>query len=103
VRLALDDFGVGYSSLGYLKRFKLDVLKIDRSFISGLPGDPDSVAIARLIVAMAKTLHLETTAEGVETVDQAMFLEGLGCDTLQGYLFSRPVPAAELSRFAQLR
>jgi diguanylate cyclase (GGDEF)-like protein len=100
VRLALDDFGTGYSSLGYLKRFKLDVLKIDRSFISGLPDDPDSVAIARLIVAMAKALRLETVAEGVETREQAMFLEGLGCDTLQGFLFSRAVSPAEMSRFA---
>jgi diguanylate cyclase (GGDEF)-like protein len=96
VRIALDDFGTGYSSLSYLKRFKVDVLKIDRSFVSGLPDDPDSVAIARVIVAMAKALRLETVAEGVETPAQAAFLASIGCETLQGFLFSRAVPPAEV-------
>ena len=101
VRVALDDFGTGYSSLSYLKRFKLDVLKIDRSFVNGLPDDADSVAIARLIVAMAKALRMEVVAEGVETSDQAAFLEGLGCDILQGFLFSGAVAPAELTRWAR--
>jgi EAL domain-containing protein (putative c-di-GMP-specific phosphodiesterase class I) len=100
VRIALDDFGTGYSSLSYLKRFKVDVLKIDRSFVSGLPDDPDSVAIARVIVAMAQALRMETVAEGVETPAQAAFLASIGCETLQGFLFSRPVPPAEVFRFA---
>ena len=103
VRVALDDFGTGYSSLSYLKRFKLDVLKIDRSFVSGLPDDGDSVAIARLIVAMAKALRMEVVAEGVETSDQAAFLEGLGCDSFQGFLFSGAVAPAELARLARRR
>jgi EAL domain-containing protein (putative c-di-GMP-specific phosphodiesterase class I) len=101
VRIALDDFGTGYSSLSYLKRFRLDALKIDRSFVSGLPHDQDGVAIARLIVAMAQALRLETIAEGVETADQARFLQSLGCTTLQGFLFSRALPADDLVRFMQ--
>jgi diguanylate cyclase (GGDEF)-like protein/PAS domain S-box-containing protein len=103
VRIALDDFGTGYSSLSYLKRFKVDVLKIDRSFVSGLPGDPDSVAIARVIVAMAKALRMETVAEGVETPAQAALLASMGCETLQGFLFSRAVHADEVVRFASNR
>jgi diguanylate cyclase (GGDEF)-like protein/PAS domain S-box-containing protein len=100
VRIALDDFGTGYSSLSYLKRFKVDVLKIDRSFVSCLPDDLDSAAIARVIVAMAKALRMETVAEGVETPAQAAFLASIGCETLQGFLFSRAVPPAEVLRFA---
>jgi diguanylate cyclase (GGDEF)-like protein/PAS domain S-box-containing protein len=103
VRIALDDFGTGYSSLSYLKRFKVDVLKIDRSFVSGLPDDPDSAAIARVIVAMAKALRMETVAEGVETPAQAAFLASIGCDTLQGFLFSRAVPPSEVVRFSSNR
>ena len=101
VRVALDDFGTGYSSLSYLKRFRLDALKIDRSFVSGLPYDQDSAAIARLIIAMAQALRMETIAEGVETAGQASFLQSLGCSTLQGFLFSRGLPAADLARFVQ--
>jgi len=101
IRVALDDFGTGYSSLGYLKRFKLDVLKIDRSFVTGLPHDPDSAAIARLIVAMATTLRMETVAEGVETAEQAAFLESIGCRTFQGFLFSRALPPHEIAAFTR--
>jgi diguanylate cyclase (GGDEF)-like protein/PAS domain S-box-containing protein len=101
VRIALDDFGTGYSSLSYLKRFKLDVLKIDGSFVSGLPGDPDSAAIARLIVTMSKALHMETVAECVETAEQAAFLKSIGCDTLQGYLFSPGIVAGLLGPFCR--
>jgi predicted signal transduction protein with EAL and GGDEF domain len=91
VRVALDDFGTGYSSLSYLKRFKIDALKIDRSFVSGLPDSTDDAAIARLIVSMANVLGMSTIAEGVETHEQARFLESVGCTTIQGYLYSRPI------------
>ncbi len=102
VRIALDDFGTGYSSLSYLKRFKVDVLKIDRSFVTGLPDDEDSAAIARLIVAMASALRMETVAEGVETREQAAFLSSIGCGTMQGFLVSKPVFAEEGARRALL-
>src|SRR6185436_20644538 len=83
--LSLDDFGTGYSSLSYLKRFRFDVLKIDRSFVAGLPGDADDVSLVRAIVAMARGLDLKVVAEGVETHDQLNFLTTLGCELAQGY------------------
>src|SRR4030095_16196266 len=91
VKLALDDFGTGYSSLSYLKRFRFDVLKIDRSFVAGLPGDADDVSLVKAIVAMAKGLDLKVVAEGVETHDQLKFLTTLGCELAQGYLLARPM------------
>jgi diguanylate cyclase (GGDEF)-like protein len=96
VRLSIDDFGAGYSSMSYIKRFRIDCLKIDRNFISGLPDNADDVAIATAILSMAHSLGLEVTAEGVETEGQAQFLRVAGCDSLQGYLFARPAPAAAL-------
>lgn len=91
VSLALDDFGTGFSSLSYLKRFPIDTLKIDRSFIQGIPDDVDDCAIASAIISMAKQMKHRVIAEGVETQAQLAFLQAMGCDEIQGYLFSRPV------------
>jgi diguanylate cyclase (GGDEF)-like protein/PAS domain S-box-containing protein len=96
--LALDDFGTGYSSLAYLKKFPISTLKIDRSFVVGLPYEENDCAIARAIVTMAQQLRQEIVAEGVETAEQMAFLRDLGCDQLQGYLFSPAVTAAEFAR-----
>src|SRR5471032_2498066 len=96
--LALDDFGTGYSSLAYLKKFPISTLKIDRSFVIGLPYEENDCAIARAIVTMAQQLRQEIVAEGVETAEQMSFLRELGCDQLQGYLFSQPVPAQDFER-----
>jgi diguanylate cyclase (GGDEF)-like protein len=98
VRVSVDDFGTGYSSLSYLKRFPLHNLKIDRSFVAGLPDHRDSVAITQAVVAMAHSLGMNVTAEGVETAEQAAFLRAIDCDKQQGYLYSRPVGASAYAR-----
>ena len=97
VKIAIDDFGTGYSSLSYLKRFPAQTVKIDRSFIHGLPGDQDDVIITQAVIAMAHSLGLSVVAEGVELESQLALLRELGCDEVQGYLFARPMPAAELA------
>ncbi|RAX38562.1 GGDEF domain-containing protein [Rhizobium tropici] len=96
VSLAIDDFGTGYSSLSTLRRFPLSRLKIDRSFIADIPAKPGDMAITSAIVSLGRTLELEVVAEGVETEEQARFLEGAGCELLQGYLFARPLPSSEV-------
>jgi len=91
--LSIDDFGTGYSSLAYLKHFPLGRLKIDRSFVRDITTNPDDLAIARIIIDMARTLRMQVTAEGVEDQAQLELLAGLGCTEMQGFLFSRPLPA----------
>jgi diguanylate cyclase (GGDEF)-like protein len=97
VQVSIDDFGTGYSSLSYLKRFPIDELKIDRSFITGVPDREDDAAIATAIIRMGHALGLSVIAEGVETVGQLEFLAARGCDKYQGYLFRPPVPASEIT------
>lgn len=97
VKIAIDDFGTGYSSLNYLKRFAIDTIKIDRSFVSDIPHDADDVAITSATIAMAHTLHRRLVAEGIETKEQADFLNNLGCEMGQGYYYSRPLPSYKLT------
>jgi EAL domain-containing protein (putative c-di-GMP-specific phosphodiesterase class I) len=97
VRIAVDDFGTGYSSLAHLKRFPIDVLKIDQGFMRDIPASADDMAISATIIAMGRSLGLKLLAEGVETPAQLAFLHERGCDSYQGYLFSRPVPAAQFA------
>ena len=99
VRMAIDDFGTGYSSLAYLKRFPIDKLKIDQSFVRDIDTDPDDAAIVSVIVELGRILKLDTIAEGVENAQQLEFLTRQGCGSVQGYLFGRPMPAAQ---FAEL-
>ena len=98
VTFALDDFGTGYSSLAYLRQLPLDMLKIDRSFVTDLLTNPNDAAIARTIISLGRTLGLRVLAEGVETPAQRDFLFEHGCEAYQGYLCARPLPAADLTQ-----
>lgn len=98
VRVAIDDFGIGYSSLSYLQDLPLDVLKIDRAFVSRLVGDCDQQSLVKTIQHLATGLGLETVAEGVESIEQKYAVEELGCNLIQGYLHSRPVAPEQLQK-----
>ncbi|MBF0418482.1 MAG: EAL domain-containing protein, partial [Magnetococcales bacterium] len=101
LQLSIDDFGTGYSSLSYLKRFPIHTLKIDRAFVRDVITDPDDAAITKTILSMAKNLNLQVIAEGVSDPDQLEFLRSLGCDLVQGFLFSPPVPPEEITQFLE--
>jgi len=99
VRLTIDDFGTGYSSLAYLKRFPVDTIKIDQSFVHDVPQDLDDSAIVKSIIALAHSLRLEVVAEGVENESQLNFLKDISCDLMQGYHFGKPMPAKQFADF----
>jgi diguanylate cyclase len=99
VRLAIDDFGTGYASISYLRRFPVDILKIDHSFVAGLGRNPEDAAIVRAVIALARTLDLVVVAEGVERVEQLEELVALGCERAQGNLFSPPLPEPAFAEF----
>jgi EAL domain-containing protein (putative c-di-GMP-specific phosphodiesterase class I) len=99
ISISIDDFGTGYSSLSYLKQLPVDKLKIDRSFIIDTPNDSASVALVRTIITLAKNLNLELVAEGVEYKEQMEFLVKEGCENIQGYYYSKPIPASKIEKF----
>jgi EAL domain-containing protein (putative c-di-GMP-specific phosphodiesterase class I) len=99
VRLAMDDFGTGYSSLAYLQRLPLDVLKIDRAFVQGVPHNANSAVITEAGILLGRKLGMAVVAEGVETAEQLEFLRAQGCDMMQGFYLSPPLPIGEISRF----
>ena len=103
VHIAIDDFGSGYSSLSYLKHFRIDRLKIDQSFVRDLSIDPDDAAISKAIIALAHSLELQVVAEGVETEQQLAFLRAHGCDIVQGHLYSPPVAADKMLALLERR
>jgi EAL domain-containing protein (putative c-di-GMP-specific phosphodiesterase class I) len=101
IGISIDDFGTGYSSLAYVKRFTARELKIDRSFVRDLPHDPGDRAIVKAVISMAHELGMQVTAEGVESEEHYHYLRSLGCDYLQGYYFSQPVPFESLMRLIE--
>lgn len=101
IDVSIDDFGTGYSSLSYLKKFSLKSLKIDKSFVLDIPQDKDDMMITAAIISMAKSLNLKVIAEGVETERQIDFLKARDCDVMQGYYFSKPVPASEFEKMLE--
>jgi EAL domain-containing protein (putative c-di-GMP-specific phosphodiesterase class I) len=103
VRIALDDFGTGYSALSYLRKFPLDRIKIDRSFVTDIATQSDQVAVVQAVLNIARALGMTVTAEGVETPVQKEFLKSLGCDNAQGFLFGKPVPFEQLSEMVVYR
>jgi diguanylate cyclase (GGDEF)-like protein/PAS domain S-box-containing protein len=103
IRVAIDDFGTGYSSLEQLRRMPVDIVKVDRSFVSGMSADSTDREIVAAVVGMGRALKLSVVAEGIETTEQAEALRDLGCDIGQGYLYAKPLPAEEMDEFAQSR
>jgi EAL domain-containing protein (putative c-di-GMP-specific phosphodiesterase class I) len=103
VHISIDDFGTGYSSLARLKKFPIESVKIDRSFIRDVPGDADDAAIVSAVIAMAHNLRLKVVAEGVETAEQVRFLRERDCDEVQGYLISHPIPPKQVCEFVRCR
>lgn len=103
VSIALDDFGTGYSSLSYLGLYPIDVIKIDRSFVIQMVNSPEQQAIVLAMLAMSHALNMKVVAEGVETIEQARYLRDHGCDVLQGYLVSKPIPASQATQLLSSR
>jgi EAL domain-containing protein (putative c-di-GMP-specific phosphodiesterase class I) len=101
VKVALDDFGTGYSNLAYIKRFPISTLKIDKSFVGDIEEDESARVLTQAVVSLGKALRLEVFAEGVETEQQKRFLEAAGCDTVQGFHFSRPLPTSMFNDFVR--
>jgi len=101
IEIAVDDFGTGYSSLSYLKKLPINKLKIDQSFVRNLPDDEEDAAIAKAVISLAQNLNLNIIAEGVETKEQKDFIINNGCPNIQGYFYSKPLPAGEFEHLLQ--